>query len=131
MGLSGELNVGSRSSGRPRTEAGALVAGVHRRKRDEFPGIEEPGRVERVLHAAHHCQSDGVPEPAQCVALELSYPVFGDDRTVPLGDEPIDLLADRFAVALLPADRVHAGWGDDVKMDVAVAQVTECDRARA
>ena len=52
---------------------------------------------------------------------------LGRDRSAPCGHQVIDLCADRLAVTRFPALPFDARRGDNVEMDIAIAEMTEGD----
>ena len=53
--------------------------------------------------------------------------MLGTDRSAPAGDEIVDEAADRLALIALPSPADRAGRGENMEMDVSVAQMTEGD----
>ena len=99
---------------------------------DEFPGIEQPLRIERALDRAQRTDARRRGQPGQFRALHLADAMFGRDRAARRDHRVMDEGVDRLSLAPDPAgpSTVPAGRAD-MKMDIAVAQMAEGGRRRA
>jgi len=88
-------------------------------------------RIKRGLDRVQQVKRRRIAQPLQLVALELTDTVFGGNRSAPRGNEVVDFAADRLAFAGFPGEGVDSCGRQNVKMDIAVAQVPKPDRRRA
>src|SRR5690606_2541490 len=88
-------------------------------------------RVEGLLDPAHHRQLDRVAEPPELVAFELADTVLGADRPTPFGDEIVNERANRLALGILPLSANGAWRCENMKMHIAVTEMSECDGSGA